>query len=74
MGKASEYIINEGYRMVYRKKDGIYKNFKWNKIWNSDGLPKVNFFFWILAQRKDLTAENQLLMINSASVNLIGVH
>ena len=44
--------------MVYKKKSRIIKNNRWNKIWSKDGLPKVNFFFWILAHRKALTADN----------------
>ena len=44
--------------LVYKKKNRIIKNYKWNKIWSRDGFPKVNFFFWILAHRKALTAEN----------------
>ena len=33
-------------------------NIKWNKIWCSDGLPKVNAFFSILSCHKTLTVEN----------------
>ena len=33
-------------------------NIKWNNIWCSDGLPKVNVFFWILSPCKTLTTDN----------------
>jgi hypothetical protein len=30
----------------------------WKKIWNNDGLPKINIFCWIMIYKKLLTAKN----------------
>ena len=43
---------------IQEKKKRNINNNKWNKIWCSNGLPKVKAFFWILAHRKTLTYEN----------------
>jgi hypothetical protein len=32
----------------------------WKQVWDPIGLPKVNFFFWILMHKKALTGENMI--------------
>ena len=50
--------MKDGYNVV----DGLHNSYnidkKWKKVWNKDGLPKINLFFWILAHCKTLTGEN----------------
>ena len=57
-GKAGSYTDKEGYIVVDVECNSYNKDMKWSKIWNKDGLPKINVFFWILAHRKTLTAAN----------------
>lgn len=35
----------------------------WKQVWDSFGLPKINFFFWVLMQKKILTGENMIKII-----------
>ena len=49
------YTTKAGYNAI--KNDSIKESI-WKNVWNSDGLPKIIFFCWLLVHRKILTAEN----------------
>ena len=51
------YTIKEGFKIL-KSNDGNQNTISWNKVWNPDCIPKVNIFFWLLAQNKLLTADN----------------
>ena len=57
MEKIGCIFCKEWYCIVYKRKNQIIKSNKWDKIWNRDGLPNVNFFL-ILAHQKALTAKD----------------
>eukprot|EP00253_Pinus_taeda_P028450 PITA_28450 len=54
----SNYIVKSGYQYIC---NDIYQIPTWNHwriIWNSEAIPKVKFFNWLLLKGKVLTAEN----------------
>ena len=51
------YTVKEGYKIL-KNNDGNLQPSIWKKVWNSDCIPKVNIFFWLLEQDKLLTADN----------------
>ena len=57
-GKNDLYSVKVGYRMVDKDKRRYLDNNKLNKIRYSDGLPKVNVFFWIFSHCNTLTSDN----------------
>ena len=57
-GKLGHYTVKEGYCLISNIKENNKKDPKWIKIWCKDEIPKINVFFWMLAHRKKLTAEN----------------
>lgn len=56
--KNKYYSIKEGYERLVQDNFHRQPTWIWKNIWNSDGIPKVNFFCWLLVQRKILTTEN----------------
>ena len=50
--------MKEGYIIVDAFHSSCSIEMKWKNIWNKDGLPKINVFFWILSHRKTLTTKN----------------
>ena len=56
--KSGIYTVKEGYRFISNNESISRADNKWIKVWCNDSLPKINAFFWILAHRKILTAEN----------------
>ena len=50
-------IVNEGYHSLQTLKTGSHQRI-WVNIWDSDNIPKINAFFWILGHGKTLTADN----------------
>lgn len=57
-GKSKNYTVKEGYVVLIKKLHSPSLAQIWEKIWNKDGLPKVNILCWELVHEKILTAEN----------------
>jgi hypothetical protein len=53
----SIYTVNMGYHALLEASISFPCFGLWASIWNNDGLPKINFFCWLLAHRKVLTSE-----------------
>eukprot|EP00253_Pinus_taeda_P019194 PITA_19194 len=51
-GDTGFYTPSLGYSALQTKKDSMRTPSFWKQVWHVKGLPKVNFFFWILMQNK----------------------
>ena len=59
VGEKSEcYTVKACYRAIGDIYNTNNNDGKWKKIWNKDGLPKINVFFWIPGHGKYLTTNN----------------
>eukprot|EP00253_Pinus_taeda_P033411 PITA_33411 len=67
-GDTGFYTPSLGYSALQTKKDSMRTPSFWKQVWHAKGLPKVNFFFWILMQNKQLTGDNL------AKRNFVGPH
>eukprot|EP00253_Pinus_taeda_P030936 PITA_30936 len=67
-GESRSYALALGYIALQPKKDRLRSLALWKQVWNTNGLPKVNFFFWILMQNKQLTGDNL------SKRNIVGPH
>ena len=56
-GKMGFYMVKEGYQMLKRNRDRNHKCL-WDKVWNSDNIPKINIFFCLSVKNKLLKADN----------------
>ena len=52
------YTTALGFKSLQQNQDPIRNKKLWRFVWDSMGLPKFNFFSWLLAHRKVLTGEN----------------
>jgi hypothetical protein len=59
------YSAAKGYALLQQQKDKPLPARFWLEVCDSTAIPKVNFFFWTLMQKKILTGEN-LMKINIA--------
>jgi hypothetical protein len=57
-GKSGFYSVAQGYVSLQTPQAPIESTILWKQVWDPLGLPKVNFFCWILMHRKLLTGEN----------------
>ena len=54
-GKYGNYTVKDGYNSIH---NNSRKEVFWENVWSKDDLPKINYFYWILAHHKILTAKN----------------
>ena len=52
------YSIKEGYNSEMQNLPFPSASKMWKHVWNSDGLPKVNIFNWILVHARPLATSN----------------
>lgn len=57
-GQQGEYSAALGYKILHLQHEPVGSKILWNFVWDKMGLPKINFFSWLLAHRKVLTGEN----------------
>jgi hypothetical protein len=57
-GKSGFFTVARGYISLQSPQAMIETTTLWKQIWDPLGLPKVNFFCWVLMHRKVLTGEN----------------
>jgi hypothetical protein len=57
-GKSGFYSVAQGYISLQSPQALIESVIPWKQIWDPLGLPKVNFFCWVLMHKKLLTGEN----------------
>lgn len=56
-GKNEQYIVKDGYALLINNLSSPL-SIIWEKIWNRDGILKVNIFYWEMVHEKILIAEN----------------
>jgi hypothetical protein len=57
-GKTRIYTAVQGFTSLQSHQVSIQSTSIWKQVWDPLGLPKVNFFFWVLMHKKVLTGEN----------------
>jgi hypothetical protein len=57
-GKTGIYTTAQGFTSLQSHQASIESTSLWKQVWDPLGLPKVNFFFWVLMHKKVLTGEN----------------
>jgi hypothetical protein len=57
-GKSGFYSVAQGYNTLHPPQALNETTTLWKQVWDPLGLPKVNFFSWVLMHRKILTGEN----------------
>jgi hypothetical protein len=57
-GKSGFFTIAQGFISLQSPQAPIETTTLWKQVWDPLGLPKVNFFCWVLMHRKVLTGEN----------------
>lgn len=56
--KTGRYTVAQGYNSLQSLQSMVDSTALWKQVWDPMGLPKVNFFFWTLMHKKNLTREN----------------
>jgi hypothetical protein len=54
----SIFTVNKGYHYMIEASISFLRSGLWDFVWDNNGLPKINFFCWLLSHRKVLTSEN----------------
>ena len=57
-GKSGFYSVAQGYNALQPPQASKETTTLWKQVWDPLGLPKVNFFSWVLMHGKILTGEN----------------
>jgi hypothetical protein len=57
-GKTGFYTAAQGFISLQSPQALIESTTLWKQVWDPLGLPKINFFCWVLMHRKVLTGEN----------------
>jgi hypothetical protein len=57
-GKSGFYSVAQVYNALQPPQASKETTTLWKQVWDPLGLPKVNFFSWVLMHRKILTGEN----------------
>lgn len=53
-----QYTVKRGFHHLFEAELHHPRSSLWNQTWHTDGMKKINFFGWLLAHKKILTAEN----------------
>lgn len=57
-GKTGTYSARLGFVALQEQQHQIHTTKLWKHVWDPFGLPKINFFCWILMHKRTLTGDN----------------
>jgi hypothetical protein len=57
-GPTGAYTSKQGFVALQAQHSRIHTSTLWQHVWDPFGLPKINFFCWVLMHRRVLTGDN----------------